>query len=239
MPKFIYVPTDAGDISYDSADTWYWPMDEGSGMTLGEDENSIDLVLSNGSWSSNGGPNGLISVPAFNGSSTEAESNATTIGLGSTSLSFAAWIYNSISADAIIYHNRGGSNDTGFQVDLGYHPFNDEEINFRLYNTSGVQRSFLLYGVLPKNEWTHVAFTLDRSTTNSPWAIYINGSLADSGTKDLAFFGSITPTSSGGVLFGSNETASFFEGRLCDAWIFRDKVLTASEVLTLYKYLGD
>ena len=236
MPKLLNVL--AEQPVYTGSDVWHWPMNEGTGTTAAETINSLDVTITDASWGTNDSVNGMQDALGFNGSSTSCLKTSGGIGMGTGSFSTAFWIYNSVTSDSVAYDSRGGAGPTGIQIFIDYHVTNDEGILFRCWDIDGVMIIWTYVGVLPEDTWTHVAWTLNRTTTNTPGILYINGQYSSTLNHDTTGFKTLTPSSSG-VVFGYDGSTMYLNGKLCDFWLFRNKVLTASEVLGLYKYLGD
>lgn len=230
MPKLINIlgqrPT------YSGSDVWHWPLDEGTGTTAAERINAVNLTIANGGWGTNDSINGMQDALAFNGTSTEVYKTSTVLGMGTGSFSIAFWLYSSRTTTSIggIFSNKGGAGVPGYLCWLA-----DKLLTFRLYDDDTTV-SWLYSAQIPLSTWTHVAWTVNRTTTNTPGKLYINGLLNETLAQDTASLGSITPATAN-IVVGSN--LGYLQGKLSDMWLFRNKVLTANEVLELYKYLGD
>lgn len=95
--------------------------------------------------------------------------------------------------------------------------------------------------VVPLGEWTHIAYTQDRSDPGSPAAkLYVNGVLAAQGTSSSGLRSILDPGSKVGgtadkdlLLARRPDVPGDFKGHLDDVALF-DGVLTAEEVHAIY-----
>ncbi|MGE9296968.1 MAG: LamG-like jellyroll fold domain-containing protein [Puniceicoccales bacterium] len=200
----------------------YWKLDEGSGLSSVDVSGfGNDLILQNGTaWSSgyisNGtdfdGVNDYIS--AGNDSSMNLASDHTV----------AAWIridgampapgvilrWNNTTAIGLRVHDDG---------QILYH-YRDTSNSFRSINDSGDLRA-------TPGEWHHVAYTLDRSS--SEVSFYIDGQLSSVGHWSTHI---PVTTSAGYMNLGGMSGAQWFNGALDEVMLF-DRALTAAELRAL------
>jgi len=241
MPKLLNIlgqrPT------YSGTDVWHWPLDEGTGTTAAERINAVDLTLYNTpTWGTNDSINGMQDALAFNGTNEYATRTSTILDMSTVSVSVAAWVYISREGTGAntVFGNLGGTDNKGFIISTEKDAStSNHKITLTMIGSSSKAWPFTY--LVPLNTWTHVVVTINRpvsSYATIPGKLYINGAYYQEVGVGGTGLDSITPTDAA-VVVGRAFGGNYLQGKLSDIWLFRNKVLTASEVLELYKYLGD
>ena len=165
----------------------------------------------NGAASFNASPIGYQASSCFN------------VGAGSFSIDF--WIRHAQPSGTKSVLDYRDSVSRGYHVALY-----SGKILLQMANSAGTYYNYLSTVQIPANQWTHVAFTVDRKSTPSKGSIWLNG----------AFSGSFTPLagnldSSGPMRIGSHRDYSSyaFKGDLDELQI-HGKALTWNEVRSIF-----
>lgn len=209
---------------------WY-KCDEGSGTTLEDSSgNSYDLTHAGDQWSSNG-PNGIQGSFDPSGTAAQITDSAGDMELLGGDFSMACWIQKSaaVPTGPLVSRtkNVGGSDYAGYY-------FNIDTTYWQLYigrSTPGFETFQNTHGLGTSGGWYHVAFTFDLSEKECRF--YRNGTYVNSDDSTASFRSEVSTV----FFVGDSATILGFSGNMCDVRLYKT-LLTASEVLQIYRYLG-
>jgi type II secretory pathway pseudopilin PulG len=215
--------------------SFYWKLDEGTGTTAANSVTSSyggAATLQNGAaWSAT-----TVAPVAFSSNPAALQldgvnDNAVLAGTGgySSTQSFAVWINpgsTSTGQYMLGFGKRFGFNasvyipNTGASGDLGYYTYD---------GTTSTSQT--LPGVIPANQWTHVAFVFD--DVAHIHKIYVNGVLKKTITNaNPRGLGLLKADTIGSDINGANTAYGFFSGYVDDVRVYQ-RTLSSSEVAQL------
>lgn len=174
----------------------------------------------------------LTESGAGNGARLEALLTSTAYSLKNTDWTMTTWFRHSAATnDDFLFHigTGDGYGGDGDELDLDLVP--GGQLQLRHYNTSNVQDVSLASGVIPTNEWHHVAVIFDRTNSNAGWLLlYLDGAPVGAATPVNWSLDQSDELVFGGVKKG-NE-ARWLNGNLDDVALF-SVVLTTTEIAAL------
>jgi hypothetical protein len=237
MPNLMIMPVvPVEESALGGGTAYHWMYNDGSGTTVAEEFHGKNLTT-NCSWVTTG-KNGT-KAGDFNGTNDYSYLSDSAMNVGRDSFSWAAWIYPN-DTQPIHLHDKGDY----YPVLHGYHVYytasGDPGSQVLVY-ADGVTSDLLNGSVtigLNTGEWTHVAGSFNYS--DGVMKAYKNGN----------YVGQVDLGNPGGLPNGPDTTYVYYQcrqdyspekysyTRLQDVWLIKGYVITASEALWLYKYLG-
>ncbi|MFI7453532.1 LamG-like jellyroll fold domain-containing protein [Nonomuraea sp. NPDC049714] len=206
----------------------YWRLDEGSGVTAGDEAGSHPAALGGATWSEGRAGKAL----RFAGAGQHATTSA---GVAPTeqNVAVSAWVrLSSLPAGNAAAVSQAGQDNSGFW--LGYHG-SVKSWTFMMNNPGGTSRTVWVDNpaIVPvAGEWTHLAGVYDSATRSM--FLYVNGRLAGG---PVAYHGGAGPATA--VQFGQ----ALYQGRQTDPWPgevdevrVHDRALADEEVVMLVNH---
>ncbi len=225
------------DLYLETSQVGHWTLDETSGTTASDSSDS-----GNDGAMSGGLDAGSDSVAGQDGTALDFDGNDyITAGAAATNIddvfsgggTIAYWIYPTSwgTFGRVLDKSDSGS----FPPNSGWHSQGTSErvlLAHAFSTTYGMWQ--VTEGLVPINQWTHVAIAYDSSSSANDPIFYINGELASSAEVGTPV-GTAVSDASDPVTIGARQggAGNFYTGRIDDVQMYQT-VLTASEVSNLY-----
>lgn len=255
-----WTPTNIIDWNKDSANDWseggtsweselvgYFKFDSVNGTTITDSADGKTCVMGNGAnieiqglWDSN-----AINLDGGNDWCIIPDTTDFTFSNGSNDLPYtiSAWIYidDLTGGSALINKYTSSGTQIEWLLTIG----TDGKLLTTQYDTSGglkwIRRAFNY--VILEGSWQHFVFTYDGTGSGTGMQLYINGKEESSGTNSSSgVYVTMRDSSStpriGGVQF-LTSTGNFFNGRIDELKVYKDKEFSLQEVVADYNTFLD
>lgn len=206
-------------------------FDETSGTTAADSSgNTLDGSLDNGL---NAATNSVAGIAGraldFDGSDDRVSIPADPLHNDSTTSTYAGWFYPTSTTQNRRFFENG--------VTI-LNQWSNGQIRIDMGRWSGGYANWeTATGVITPNEWQHIALTYDYGSTANDPVLYVNGVSVDL-TETTAPSGTVTDTANYAIFVGNrSDSARPWAGRIDDFRMY-DRVLTASEVASLFANTG-
>lgn len=225
------------DLYLETSLQGYWRLDETSGTTASDSSDAgNDGTMSGGLNASSDSVAGQVgNALDFDGNdyitAGGAATNVDDVFNGGGTIAY--WIYPTSWG---IFGRVLDKSDSGvYPPNSGWHSHgtNNRTIFTHAFSTSHGQWE-VTDGLVPLNQWTHIAVSYDNSSTSNDPAFYVNGELA-SFSETSTPSGSAVSDASEPVTIGARQggAGNFFTGRVDDVRIY-NRSLTAAQVSGIY-----
>jgi hypothetical protein len=232
-----YAPNDiSNDATLSTSLVSYWELEEASGTRV-DSHGSNDLTDNN----TVGTATGIIGNGAdFEASNSESLSitNAAQSGLGVTgNFSISLWLKfeSAPSFDTnrwIITKSLKTSPTGGYWLTYRQYPLNNDNFEFRFYNSTNSTSAYTNDLGLSTGVWYHIVLTA--TVASSTFKFYLNG--VEIQVNYAVQSATSVSTNSEGFRMGASTTPDEFFDGIIDETAFWSKALTVAEVRALYGY---